>query len=63
MNSNIVIKLGVALLLGSSLYGTQSIKVNYYELVKKLDKYSEKGAEYGKELTSMIKYNRFYKFD
>ena len=34
-----------------------------YELVKKLDKYSEKGAEYGKELSSMIKYNRFYKFD
>ena len=34
-----------------------------YKLVKKLDKYSEKGAEYGKELSSMIKYNRFYKFD
>lgn len=34
-----------------------------YKLVKKLDKYSEKGAEYGKELTSMIRYNRFYKFD
>ena len=34
-----------------------------YKLVKKLDKYSEKGAEYGKELTSMIKYNRFYEFD
>ena len=36
---------------------------NPYELVKKLDKYSEKGAEYGKELTAMIKYNRFYEFD
>lgn len=34
-----------------------------YKLVKKLDKYSEKGAEYGKELKSMIKYNRFYEFD
>ncbi|MEA3330896.1 MAG: glucosaminidase domain-containing protein [Campylobacterota bacterium] len=34
-----------------------------YKLVKKLDKYSEKGALYGEELTSMIKYNRFYKFD
>ncbi|MDF1878800.1 glucosaminidase domain-containing protein [Sulfurimonas sp. SAG-AH-194-C20] len=34
-----------------------------YKLVKKLDKYSEKGAEYGKELTSMIRYNRFYEFD
>ena len=34
-----------------------------YKLVKKLDKYSERGAEYGKELASMIKYNRFYKYD
>lgn len=34
-----------------------------YKLVKKLDKYSEKGAEYGKELSSMIKYNHFYEFD
>lgn len=34
-----------------------------YKLVKKLDKYSEKGAEYGKELKSMISYNRFYEFD
>lgn len=34
-----------------------------YKLVKKLDKYSEKGAEYGKELKSMISYNHFYKFD
>ncbi len=34
-----------------------------YKLVKKLDKYSEKGAEYGKELASMIKYNRFYEYD
>jgi len=36
---------------------------NPYKLVKTLDKYSERGAEYGKELASMIKYNRFYKFD
>ena len=34
-----------------------------YKLVKKLDNYSEKGAEYGKELAAMIKFNRFYKFD
>lgn len=34
-----------------------------YKLVKKLDKYSEKAAEYGKELKAMIKYNRFYEFD
>jgi Bax protein len=34
-----------------------------YELVKKLDNYSEKGAEYGKELASMIKYNKFYLYD
>lgn len=34
-----------------------------YELVKKLDKYSEKGALYGEELTSIIKFNQFYKYD
>jgi len=34
-----------------------------YKLVKKLDKYSEKGAAYGEELASMIKYNRFYEYD
>jgi len=34
-----------------------------FKLVKTLDKYSERGAEYGKELAAMIKYNRFYKFD
>jgi len=45
-------------------FRTQKMKDNNpYELVKKLDKYSEKGAEYGKELASMIKYNKFYEFD
>jgi len=34
-----------------------------YELVKHLDKYSEKGAEYGKELASMIRYNKFEQYD
>ncbi len=34
-----------------------------YKLVKKLDRYSEMGAQYGKELTSMIKYNKFYLYD
>jgi len=34
-----------------------------YELVKKLDKYSEKGALYGEELTSIIKFNKFYEHD
>ncbi len=34
-----------------------------YKLVKKLDRYSEIGAKYGKELTSMIKYNKFYLYD
>jgi Bax protein len=34
-----------------------------YKLVKKLDRYSEMGAKYGKELTSMIKYNKFYLYD
>lgn len=32
-------------------------------LVKYLDKYSERGAEYGKELASMIKYNKLTKYD
>ena len=30
-----------------------------YQLVKKLDRYSEKGDEYGKELASMIRFNKF----
>jgi Bax protein len=34
-----------------------------YELVKELDSYSEKGAEYGEELASLIRFNKFYKFD
>ncbi|MDA3908344.1 MAG: glucosaminidase domain-containing protein [Sulfurimonas sp.] len=34
-----------------------------YKLVKKLDRYSEMGAKYGKKLTSMIKYNKFYLYD
>jgi Bax protein len=34
-----------------------------YKLVEKLDSYSERGAEYGKELASMIRYNKFYKVD
>jgi len=32
-------------------------------LVTKLDKYSEKGAEYGKALHSMITYNKFVQYD
>jgi Bax protein len=34
-----------------------------HQLVKKLDKYSEKGAEYGKELSGIIKFNKFHKYD
>ena len=34
-----------------------------YQLVKKLDKYSEKGAKYGKELSSIIKFNKFKSYD
>ena len=34
-----------------------------YELVKKLDKYSEKGALYGEELSAIIKFNKFYEHD
>jgi len=32
-------------------------------LVKKLDRYSEKGAKYGEELTSIIKFNKFETYD
>lgn len=34
-----------------------------YELVKKLDRYSENGDEYIKQLTSIIQYNKFYTYD
>lgn len=34
-----------------------------FQLVKKLDRYSEKGAEYGKELSGIIKFNRFDQYD
>jgi len=34
-----------------------------YELVTKLDKYSERGAAYGKELASMIRYNKLTQYD
>lgn len=34
-----------------------------YLLVKKLDKYSEKGHLYGQELAQVIKYNKFTRFD
>ena len=36
---------------------------NPYLLVKKLDRYSEKGALYGKELASMISYNNLTQYD
>ena len=34
-----------------------------FELVKGLDKYSELGSKYGKELASVIRYNKFTQFD
>jgi Bax protein len=36
---------------------------NPFSLVKRLDRYSEKGAEYGDELTSIIKFNDFNSYD
>jgi Bax protein len=36
---------------------------NPFSLVKRLDRYSEKGAEYGEELTSIIKFNDFNSYD
>lgn len=34
-----------------------------YELVKKLDRYSEKGAAYGEELAAIIRFNKFDAYD
>lgn len=34
-----------------------------HKIVKKLDKYSEIGAEYGKELSQVIRYNKLVKYD
>ena len=34
-----------------------------YELVTKLNRYSEKGAEYGKELAAIIRFNNFEAYD
>ncbi len=34
-----------------------------FELVKKLDRYSELGAKYGEELTAIIKFNKFDDYD
>ena len=34
-----------------------------YRLVKKLDRYSEKGDAYGKELAAMIRFNKFDAYD
>ena len=36
---------------------------NPYLLVKKLDRYSEKGIEYGRELAEIIRFNKFYAYD
>lgn len=36
---------------------------NPFELVKGLDKYSELGSKYGKELASVIRFNKFNLFD
>ena len=34
-----------------------------HQIVKKLDSYSEKGAEYGEELSAIINYNKFQQYD
>lgn len=34
-----------------------------YKLVGKLDRYSEKGAEYGQELAAVIRFNKFDQYD
>lgn len=37
--------------------------IDPYALVKKLDRYSEKGKEYGKELSAIIQFNEFNSYD
>jgi len=39
------------------------ITTDPFKLVVKLEKYSEKRSEYGKELSSLIRYNKFMQFD
>ncbi len=34
-----------------------------HQLVKKLDRYSEKGAKYGEELSAIINFNKFQEYD
>ena len=41
----------------------RTITSDPYKLVTKLDKYSGKGSKYGEELISIIRYNKFYKYD
>jgi Bax protein len=51
---------------GRAFKGFRAAKMktnNPYTLVKHLDKYSERGADYGKELASMIRYNKLTKYD
>lgn len=51
---------------GAAFEKFRSLRVsssNPFELVKGLDKYSELGAKYGKELAAVIRYNKFNEFD
>ncbi len=51
---------------GDAYEGFRALKMQTddpFELVKKLDKYSEAGAEYGKKLTSIISFNQFTEYD
>ena len=51
---------------GSAFQAFRALRIkssNPFELVKKLDKYPEIGAKYGKELASVIRYNKFDQFD
>ncbi len=51
---------------GGAFEGFRRLKMKTddpHALVKLLDSYSERGAEYGKELSAMIRHNRFQEFD
>jgi Bax protein len=51
---------------GSAFDEFRAIKMSTsdpHKIVKKLNRYSEKGAEYGKELSAIINFNKFQQYD
>jgi len=51
---------------GNAFTAFRTLRLNSndpFMLVTKLDRYSERGGEYGKELTAMIRFNKFTTYD